>query len=226
MCLGRLFLSHQFLDRLWSPWQQPLSQPIMDKPWPFLYKVRKAELDTEFFLCGIYWKVTWDLAGMMMWDKGLGGEKLETSARTNLYYQHFLCAFSLWETVGIANENGGITFFPVQVNVAGQAQAVAGSIQPLSAQALAGSLSSQPVTGTTLQVPGQVTIQQVSPGGQQQKQGPPLTSSSSRPRKTSSLSLFFRKVMLHVPLTGHELGKYVLDTQSLKCFCLSTRFTT
>ncbi|ELK15382.1 Retinoblastoma-like protein 2, partial [Pteropus alecto] len=95
---------------------------------------------------------------------------------------------------GIANENGGITFFPVQVNVGGQAQAVAGSIQPLSAQALAGSLSSQSVTGTTLQVPGQVTIQQVSPGGQQQKQGPPLTSSSGRPRKTSSLSLFFRKV--------------------------------
>ncbi|XP_044778219.1 retinoblastoma-like protein 2 isoform X4 [Neomonachus schauinslandi] len=46
---------------------------------------------------------------------------------------------------GIANENGGITFFPVQVNVTGQAQAVTGSIQPLSAQALAGSLSSQQV---------------------------------------------------------------------------------
>ncbi|KAF6288926.1 RB transcriptional corepressor like 2 [Rhinolophus ferrumequinum] len=97
---------------------------------------------------------------------------------------------------GIANENGGITFFPVQVNVGGQASAVTGSIQPLSAQALAGSLSSQQqVTGTTLQVPpGQVAIQQISPGGQQQKQGPPLTSSSLRPRKTSSLSLFFRKV--------------------------------
>ncbi|KAK2497364.1 hypothetical protein MC885_011584 [Smutsia gigantea] len=95
---------------------------------------------------------------------------------------------------GIANENGGITFFPVQVNVGGQAQAVTGSIQPLSAQALAGSLSSQQVAGTTLQVPGQVAIQQISPGGQQQKQGPPLTSSNIRPRKTSSLSLFFRKV--------------------------------
>ncbi|XP_049559898.1 retinoblastoma-like protein 2 isoform X2 [Orcinus orca] len=95
---------------------------------------------------------------------------------------------------GIANENGGITFFPVQVNVGGQAQAVTGSIQPLSAQALAGSLSSQQVTGTTLQVPGQVAIQQISPGGQQQKQGLPLTSSNIRPRKTSSLSLFFRKV--------------------------------
>lgn len=85
-----------------------------------------------------------------------------------------------------------------------------GSIQPLSAQALAGSLSSQQqVTGTTLQVPsGQVAIQQISPGGQQQKQGPPLTSSSIRPRKTSSLSLFFRKVIFQVPLPGQELGKY------------------
>ncbi|XP_017197714.1 retinoblastoma-like protein 2 isoform X2 [Oryctolagus cuniculus] len=95
---------------------------------------------------------------------------------------------------GIANENGGITFFPVQVNVGGQAQTVAGSLQPLSAQALAGSLSSHQVTGTTLQVPGQVAIQQISPGGQPPKQGQPLTSSNIRPRKTSSLSLFFRKV--------------------------------
>ncbi|XP_040838643.1 retinoblastoma-like protein 2 isoform X6 [Ochotona curzoniae] len=46
---------------------------------------------------------------------------------------------------GIANENGGITFFPVQVNVGGQAPAVAGSLQPLSAQALAGSLTSHQV---------------------------------------------------------------------------------
>ena len=116
--------------------------------------------------------------------------------------------FSLKQTLGIANENGGITFFPVQVNVGGQAQAVTGSIQPLSAQALAGSLSSQQVTGTTLQVPGQVAIQQISPGGPQQKQGLPLTSSSIRPRKTSSLSLFFRKVIFHVPSPGLELGKY------------------
>lgn len=76
-----------------------------------------------------------------------------------------------------------------------------GSIQPLSAQALTGSLSSQQVTGTTLQVPGQVAIQQISPGGQQQKQGQPLASSNVRPRKTSSLSLFFRKVIFYVPLT-------------------------
>ncbi|XP_036922205.1 retinoblastoma-like protein 2 isoform X2 [Sturnira hondurensis] len=95
---------------------------------------------------------------------------------------------------GIANENGGITFFPVQVNVGGQAQAVTGSIQPLSAQALAGNLSSQQVTGATLQVSGQVAVQQIPSGGQQQKQGPPPSSSSVRPRKTSSLSLFLRKV--------------------------------
>ncbi|XP_004583909.2 retinoblastoma-like protein 2 [Ochotona princeps] len=95
---------------------------------------------------------------------------------------------------GIANENGGITFFPVQVNVGGQAQAVAGSLQPLSAQALAGSLTSHQVSGTTLQIPGQVAIQQISAGGQPQKQGQPTVNSIVRPRKTSSLSLFFRKV--------------------------------
>lgn len=50
------------------------------------------------------------------------------------------------------------------------------------------------MTGTTLQVPGPVAIQQISPGGQQQNPGQPLTSSSIRPRKTSSLALFFRKV--------------------------------
>ncbi|XP_053519234.1 retinoblastoma-like protein 2 isoform X2 [Artibeus jamaicensis] len=95
---------------------------------------------------------------------------------------------------GIANENGGITFFPVQVNVGGQAQAVTGSLQPLSAQALAGNLSSQQVTGATLQVSGPVAIQQVSSSGQQQKPGPLPSSSGVRPRKTSSLSLFLRKV--------------------------------
>ncbi|XP_040838641.1 retinoblastoma-like protein 2 isoform X4 [Ochotona curzoniae] len=95
---------------------------------------------------------------------------------------------------GIANENGGITFFPVQVNVGGQAPAVAGSLQPLSAQALAGSLTSHQVSGTTLQIPGQVAIQQISPGGQPPRQGQPTVSSVVRPRKTSSLSLFFRKV--------------------------------
>ena len=142
----------------------------------------------------------------------MGGEIIEILCLENLIVSAFSsCFFSLKQILGIANENGGITFFPVQVNVGGQAQAVTGSIQPLSAQALAGSLSSQQVTGTTLQVPGQVAIQQISPGGQQQKQGLPLTSSNIRPRKTSSLSLFFRKVIFlkkNVPLPVLELGKF------------------
>ncbi|XP_028941482.1 retinoblastoma-like protein 2 isoform X3 [Antrostomus carolinensis] len=46
---------------------------------------------------------------------------------------------------GIANENGGITFFPVQVNVGTQPQAVSSPIQPLSAQTLAGTLNPQQV---------------------------------------------------------------------------------
>lgn len=142
----------------------------------------------------------------------MGGEIIENLCLENLIVSTFSsCFFSLKQILGIANENGGITFFPVQVNVGGQAQAVTGSIQPLSAQALAGSLSSQQVTGTTLQVPGQVAIQHISPGGQQQKQGLPLTSSNIRPRKTSSLSLFFRKVIFlkkNVPLPVLELGKY------------------
>ncbi|XP_030907691.2 retinoblastoma-like protein 2 isoform X3 [Melopsittacus undulatus] len=57
---------------------------------------------------------------------------------------------------GIANESGGITFFPVQL-------------------------------------PSQVTVQQISPGEQRQTQ-PFATATSIRPRKMSSLSLFFRKV--------------------------------
>ncbi|XP_065518037.1 retinoblastoma-like protein 2 isoform X2 [Lathamus discolor] len=64
---------------------------------------------------------------------------------------------------GIANESGGITFFPVQV------------------------------AGATLQLPSQVTVQQISPGEQRQTQ-PFATATSIRPRKMSSLSLFFRKV--------------------------------
>ncbi|XP_075693649.1 retinoblastoma-like protein 2 isoform X2 [Rhinoderma darwinii] len=64
---------------------------------------------------------------------------------------------------GIANENGGITFFPVQVSVSGQARGVTSSIQPLTAQALAG-----PMTTQQMQVAGQVTVPPVpvSPGQQ------------------------------------------------------------
>uniref|UniRef100_A0A8C3LK73 RB transcriptional corepressor like 2 n=1 Tax=Chrysolophus pictus TaxID=9089 RepID=A0A8C3LK73_CHRPC len=93
---------------------------------------------------------------------------------------------------GIANENGGITFFPVQVNVGAQPQAVSGSIQPLSAQALTGTLSTQ-VSGATLQLPGQVTVQHITSGEPRPAQH--LTAATAaRSRKMGSLSLFFRKV--------------------------------
>ncbi|XP_071007967.1 retinoblastoma-like protein 2 isoform X2 [Oncorhynchus clarkii lewisi] len=89
---------------------------------------------------------------------------------------------------GIANENGGITFIPVQVSVTGQGTAM---LQPLSAQSLTGTLTSQPQTTTTLNSPAQ--------------QGSPATSkpikklaaqvpSTNKPQKKGSLSLFFRKV--------------------------------
>uniref|UniRef100_A0A8C0V6I6 RB transcriptional corepressor like 2 n=1 Tax=Cyanistes caeruleus TaxID=156563 RepID=A0A8C0V6I6_CYACU len=92
---------------------------------------------------------------------------------------------------GIANENGGITFFPVQVNVGAQPQAVSGPMQPLSAQTLAGSLAPQ-MAGAALQLPGQLTVQQISPGEQRQTQQ--LSATAARPRKMGSLALFFRKV--------------------------------
>ncbi|KAM3919738.1 retinoblastoma-like protein 2 [Leptodactylus fuscus] len=83
---------------------------------------------------------------------------------------------------GIANENGGITFFPVQVSVSGQARGVPSSIQPLTAQALAG-----PMTTQQMQVAGQVTLPQVpaSPGQQ---------NVSNKLKKVGSLSLFCRRV--------------------------------
>ncbi|XP_063801376.1 retinoblastoma-like protein 2 isoform X2 [Pseudophryne corroboree] len=83
---------------------------------------------------------------------------------------------------GIANENGGITFFPVQVNVSGQAHGVTSSIQPLTAQALAGPMSTQ-----QMQVAGQVTVPSVpaSPGQQTR---------NSKLKKVGSLALFFRRV--------------------------------
>uniref|UniRef100_A0A8D0B9A7 Retinoblastoma-like protein 2 n=1 Tax=Salvator merianae TaxID=96440 RepID=A0A8D0B9A7_SALMN len=91
---------------------------------------------------------------------------------------------------GIANENGGITFIPVQVNVSGQAQPLSSSIQPLSAQTLAGTLSTQQMAGPALQLQGQ--LQQITLPGERQKQQ--LGSSMVKSRKAGSLSLFFRKV--------------------------------
>uniref|UniRef100_A0A8V5GQY5 Uncharacterized protein n=1 Tax=Melopsittacus undulatus TaxID=13146 RepID=A0A8V5GQY5_MELUD len=103
----------------------------------------------------------------------------------------------------IVNENGGITFFPVQVNGGTQAQAVPGPIQPLSAQALTGTLNTQ-VMGAVLQFPSQVSVQQISPGEQRQTQ-PFATVMSIRSRKMGSLSFFFRKVIFMYHLASVRL---------------------
>uniref|UniRef100_A0A8C6YGS8 Retinoblastoma-like protein 2 n=1 Tax=Naja naja TaxID=35670 RepID=A0A8C6YGS8_NAJNA len=92
---------------------------------------------------------------------------------------------------GIANENGGITFIPVQV-VGGQAQSLSSSIPPLSAQTLSGTLSSQPMSGPTLQLQGQ--LQQVAHPGERRQKQQVISSGGNRSRKAGSLSLFFRKV--------------------------------
>ncbi|XP_077144321.1 retinoblastoma-like protein 2 isoform X1 [Ranitomeya variabilis] len=83
---------------------------------------------------------------------------------------------------GIANENGGITFFPVQVSMSGQARSVSTSIQPLTAQALAG-----PMTTQQMQAAGQVTTPPVPacPGQQ---------NVSNKLKKVGSLALFCRRV--------------------------------
>ncbi|KAM9376938.1 retinoblastoma-like protein 2 isoform 2-T2 [Pholidichthys leucotaenia] len=72
---------------------------------------------------------------------------------------------------GIANESGGITFFPFQVSVTGQAGA---TLQPLSAQALTGTIAVQsPATKLAAK---------------------PAAKPTSGPVRKGSLSLFFRKV--------------------------------
>ncbi|XP_068168933.1 retinoblastoma-like protein 2 [Antennarius striatus] len=66
---------------------------------------------------------------------------------------------------GIANESGGITFFPVQVSMTGQGGA---TLQPLSAQTLSGTVQSAGAK--------------------------PAAKTHSSPLRKGSLSLFFRKV--------------------------------
>ncbi|XP_060892212.1 retinoblastoma-like protein 2 isoform X1 [Labrus mixtus] len=68
---------------------------------------------------------------------------------------------------GIANESGGITFFPVQVNMTGQGGA---TLQALSAQTLTGTLTVQSAVSK------------------------PSVKPASNPLRKGSLSLFFRKV--------------------------------
>uniref|UniRef100_UPI00398F0D84 retinoblastoma-like protein 1 isoform X1 n=1 Tax=Pristiophorus japonicus TaxID=55135 RepID=UPI00398F0D84 len=75
---------------------------------------------------------------------------------------------------GITNETGGITFIPVQMNVSQQAQVVEETVQvPLSAQALINT-SPKPMGIAAVQEPPVAAI--------------------SKPKKTGSLALFFRKV--------------------------------
>ncbi|MEE6512107.1 hypothetical protein FKM82_019041 [Ascaphus truei] len=74
------------------------------------------------------------------------------------------------------------------VNVSGQTHAVTSSMQPLTAQALAG-----PLTPQQLQVAGHVPAPPAkAPAGQQQRQS--QTTGGSKLKKAGSLSLFFRKV--------------------------------
>ncbi|XP_043937954.1 retinoblastoma-like protein 2 [Protopterus annectens] len=91
---------------------------------------------------------------------------------------------------GIATENGAITFIPVQLSVSGQSQTVA----PLSAQTLAGSLTTQQITGTTLQMAGPVTVQKVTPSPGQQQRQTLQGAASQKQKKMGSLCLFIRKV--------------------------------
>ncbi|KAJ8343304.1 hypothetical protein SKAU_G00306330 [Synaphobranchus kaupii] len=88
---------------------------------------------------------------------------------------------------GIANENGGITFIPVQVSVTGQGTS---TLQPLTAQALAGTLTAQQLAGAA----PQAAAQNSASAGQQVKRTLPQSPLANKPQKTGSLSLFFRKV--------------------------------
>ncbi|XP_072526367.1 retinoblastoma-like protein 2 isoform X2 [Salminus brasiliensis] len=88
---------------------------------------------------------------------------------------------------GIANENGGITFIPVQVSVTGQSGT---GLQPLTAQALTGTLNAQQLTATT----PTGTAHSSPAAGKQSKKSPVQGTPPNRAQRTGSLSLFFRKV--------------------------------
>lgn len=88
---------------------------------------------------------------------------------------------------GIANENGGITFIPVQVSVTGQSGA---GLQTLTAQALTGTLNTQQLTPTT---PTSTALSSPA-SGKQNKKSPVQGTPPNRAQRTGSLSLFFRKV--------------------------------
>nr|XP_055047594.1 retinoblastoma-like protein 2 isoform X1 [Misgurnus anguillicaudatus] len=87
---------------------------------------------------------------------------------------------------GIANESGGITFIPVQVNVTGQS---GGALPTFSAQTLTGTLTTQHLTATPA-----VPVQNNPTPAKQDRKIPQQGTPTSRSQKTGSLSLFFRKV--------------------------------
>uniref|UniRef100_A0AAR2JT40 Retinoblastoma-like 2 (p130) n=1 Tax=Pygocentrus nattereri TaxID=42514 RepID=A0AAR2JT40_PYGNA len=88
---------------------------------------------------------------------------------------------------GIANENGGITFIPMPVSVTGQSGT---GLQPLTAQALTGTLNTQQLTATT----PTSTAHSSPTAGKQSKKSPLQGAPLNRTQRTGSLSLFFRKV--------------------------------
>lgn len=90
-------------------------------------------------------------------------------------------------SAGIANENGGITFIPVQVSVTGQSGT---GLQPLTAQALTGTLNTQQLAATPPTSTAHNSPTAAKPNKKSPLQGTPPT----RARRTGSLSLFFRKV--------------------------------
>ncbi|XP_016388197.1 retinoblastoma-like protein 2 isoform X2 [Sinocyclocheilus rhinocerous] len=87
---------------------------------------------------------------------------------------------------GIANENGGITFIPVQVSVTGQS---GGALPTLSAQALTGTLTAQQLTVTPTG-----TVQNNPSPAKPDRKSPQQGTPTKRAQKTGSLCLFFRKV--------------------------------
>lgn len=91
-------------------------------------------------------------------------------------------------SAGIANENGGITFIPVQVSMTGQSGP---GLQPLTAQALTGSLNTQQLTTTMPAGTAHTSPTTNKQAKMSHQQGTP-----NRAQRTGSLCLFFRKVSI------------------------------
>ncbi|XP_062847615.1 retinoblastoma-like protein 2 isoform X2 [Trichomycterus rosablanca] len=88
---------------------------------------------------------------------------------------------------GIANESGGITFIPVPMKMTGQSGT---GLQPLTAQALTGTLNTQQLTATM----SAGTAHNNPTSSKQAKMSPQQGTPPNRAQRTGSLCLFFRKV--------------------------------